>query len=76
MSLLLLSADPATRWTRTAETWVVGPSFYPLDIVDRMILILELSDKLRGQGILTKFSLPAVGFELLNLDLLGRRLIH
>ena len=42
MSLLLLSANPGTRWTRTAEPWVVGPSSYPLDLVERVILILEL----------------------------------
>ena len=68
-------------WTRTAEPWVVWPSSYPLDLVERTILILELRNELRGRGILTeKFltpkSLPAVGLELLNLGLLGRRLIH
>jgi len=26
---LLLPADPGTRWTRTAEPWVVGPPSYP-----------------------------------------------
>jgi len=79
MSLLL--ADPGTPYTRTAGSWVVGPSFYPLDLVERTILILELGDELRGRGILTeKFSnsksLPAAGLELMNLGLLGRRLIH
>jgi len=43
-------------------------------------LILELRYELRGQGILTENfksnSLPVVGLELLNLGLLGRRLIH
>jgi len=53
MSLLLL-ADPGTRWTRTAETWVVGPSSYPLDLVERIILILELPDELWGRRILTE----------------------
>jgi hypothetical protein len=38
-----------------------------------MILILELRDKLNFNR---KFSLPAVGFELLNLGLLGCHLIH
>jgi hypothetical protein len=32
MSLPLLSADAGTRWTRTAEPWVSGPSFCPLDL--------------------------------------------
>ena len=47
MSLLLLYADPETRWTRTAEPWIAGPSSYPLDheaLVER--IILELPDKL------------------------------
>jgi len=43
---LLLSADPGTQWTRTAEPWVVGSSFYSLDRVERIILILERRDKL------------------------------
>ena len=77
---LLLSADPGTRWTRTAEPWVFGPLSYPLDLAERIILILELRYELLGQGILTENfkskSLPAVGLELLNLGLLGRRLIH
>jgi len=34
--------DPGTRWTRTAEPWVVVLSFCSLDIVERIILILEL----------------------------------
>jgi len=33
MSLLLLSVDPGTRLTRTAEPSVVGPSSHPLDLV-------------------------------------------
>ena len=53
MSLLPLSADPGTRWTRTAEPWV-GSSSYPLDLVERTILILELADELWGRGILTE----------------------
>jgi len=81
MSLPLLSADPGSRWTRIAEPWVVGPSFCPLDLVKRTILILELRYELRGQGILTENfsklkSLPTVCLELLNLSLLGRRLMH
>jgi len=43
---LLLPVDPGTRWTRTAEPWVVGPSSYPLDLIERTILILELRDGL------------------------------
>ena len=62
------------------EPWVVGPLSYPLDLAERIILILELPDELRGRGILTenfksKF-LPGVGLELLNLGLLVRRLNH
>ena len=53
MSLLLL-ADPGTRRSRTAEPWVVGPSSYSLDLVERIILILELRYELWGQGILTE----------------------
>jgi len=30
---LLLPADPGTRWTPTAEPWVVGLSSYPLEIL-------------------------------------------
>ena len=74
--LLLLSADSGSLWTLIAERWVFGPSFYPLDLFERIILILEL----RYEGILTENvkskSLPAVGLELLNLGLLSRRLIH
>jgi hypothetical protein len=40
--------------TRTAELWVVGPSCYLLDLVERIILILELRDELWGRGILTE----------------------
>jgi hypothetical protein len=59
MSLLLLSADPGTLWTRTAEPWVVVPSSYPLDLIERTILILELRDELGDHGILTeKFPTP------------------
>jgi len=47
MSLLLL-ADPGTPCTLTAESWVVRPT-YPLDLVERTILILELSGELRGR---------------------------
>ena len=54
MSLPPLFADHGTRWTGTAEPWVVGPSFCPLDIVERIILILELRYELWGQGILTE----------------------
>ena len=43
---LLLSADPGTRWTRTAEPSVVGPSSHPLDLVERIVLIFELRDEL------------------------------
>ena len=43
---LLLSADPGTRWTRNVEPWVVGPSSCPLDLVERIILILQLRDEL------------------------------
>ena len=46
MSLLLLLADPGTRWARTVEPWVVGPSSDPLDLVERIILIVELADEL------------------------------
>jgi hypothetical protein len=46
MSLLLLSADPGARWTRTAEPWAVGPSSYPPDLAERIVLILELRDEL------------------------------
>jgi hypothetical protein len=46
MSLLLLSADTGTRWTRTAKPSVVGASFYPLDLVEGMVLILERRDEL------------------------------
>jgi hypothetical protein len=53
MSLLLLT-DPGTMWTRIAASWVVWPSSYPLDHVERSILILELRDELRGRGILTE----------------------
>jgi hypothetical protein len=57
---LLLPADPGTLWTRTAESWVVSPSSYPLDLVERTILILELRGELRGRGILTeKFLTPS-----------------
>ena len=74
-----LSADHGTRWTRNAEPWVIGPSFYPLDLVERIILILELRYELRGhfnrKFCKSKF-LPSVGFELLNLGLLGGRLVH
>ena len=51
---LLLPADPGTRWTRTTEPWVAGPSSYSLDLVGRIILILELRDELWGRGILTE----------------------
>jgi hypothetical protein len=47
MSLLLL-ADPGTRWTRNAESWVAEPSPFPLDhevLVEIIILILELLDE-------------------------------
>jgi hypothetical protein len=43
---LLLLADPETRWIRNAEPWVVGLSSYPLDLNDRIILIMEFPDKL------------------------------
>jgi hypothetical protein len=52
MSLPLPPAGPGTQWTRTAEPWVVGPSSYPLDLVKRIILILELRDELLGRVIL------------------------
>jgi hypothetical protein len=42
---VVLSDDPGTRWTRTAEPWVVGPSSYPLDLVEGIVLILELRDE-------------------------------
>ena len=51
---LLLSADPGTLWTRTAEPWVAGPSSFPLNLIERTILILELRDELWDQGILTE----------------------
>jgi hypothetical protein len=53
MSLLPLPADPGTRQARTAEPWI-GPPFYPLDLVERTISILELADELRGRDILTE----------------------
>jgi hypothetical protein len=43
---LLLSADPGTGWTRTAELWGFGPSSYLLDLVERMVLILEVREEL------------------------------
>ena len=47
MSLLLLSTDPGTWWTRTAESWVAWPLSYPLDHeVHVQRIILELADKL------------------------------
>ena len=51
MSLpLLLPADPGTRWTRTAEPWVVGPlSYLPVEGI-----IVEFFDELLGHGILTE----------------------
>ena len=58
MSLLLLLADPGTRPTRRAEPSARGPSSYPLDHeipVERIILILEVPDKLWGREILTDF---------------------
>jgi len=80
MSLLLLPADPGTRWPRTA-----GPSSYPLDhgvLVQRIILIFELhgyfytvEESLTEKFFKFKY-LPAVSLELLNLGLLGRRFIH
>ena len=55
MSLLLLSADPGTRWTRTAEPWVAWTSSYPLNHeVHVQRIILELADKLLGRRILTE----------------------
>ena len=81
MSLLLLSADPGTPWTRTAESRVVWLSSYLLDLIERTILILELRNELRGRGILNRKICkskpsPAAGLELLKFGLLGRRLIH
>jgi hypothetical protein len=75
MSLLLLSVDPGTPRTQTAEPWIVGPSSNLLDLVERITLILELRYALLTENFKSK-SLPTVGLELLNLGLLGRRLIH
>ena len=66
--LLLLPAVPGTRWTRAAEPWVAGPSSYLL--VEG--IVVEFSDEL----LFNRKFLPAVGLELLNPALLGRRLIH
>jgi len=81
MSLLLLLAELGSRWARTAEHWVAGPSSYPLYhefFVERIVLILEFPDELKVPGILTENFLiqGLVGLELLNLVLLGSRLIH
>ena len=49
---LLLPVVLGTRWTRTAEPWVAGPSPYPLGqeaFVERIIWVL--SDDVRGRGI-------------------------
>jgi hypothetical protein len=40
MSLPLLILEP--DGLATAEPWVFGPSFCPLELVERIILILEL----------------------------------
>ncbi len=66
--LLLLPADPGTRWTRTAEPWV---AVVLCGIVWWIIRSWNLSRKLSK----SKF-LPAVGLELLKLGLLDCRLIH
>ncbi len=71
--LLLLPAVPGTRWTRAAEPWVAGPSSYLL--VEG--IVVEFSDELLFNRKFSKSKfLPAVGLELLNPALLGRRLIH
>jgi uncharacterized membrane protein len=57
-----LLADPGTRWTRTAESWVAGSSSYSLDhgiLVKRTILILELPHELRSRNINRKFFNPS-----------------
>jgi hypothetical protein len=41
MSLLLRIVEPGRL-----KPWVFGPSFYPLDLVNGIVLILELSDEL------------------------------
>jgi hypothetical protein len=46
---LQLPTDPGTRWTRTAEPWVVGPLFYPLELVEVIILIMELVAEILGR---------------------------
>ena len=54
MSLPLLPAVPGSPQTQTAKPWVVRPSFYPLDLVERIILMLQLRDELWVRGILTE----------------------
>jgi hypothetical protein len=47
--------DLAGGWFRTAESWVAGPSSYPLDhevLVER--IISDLPDELRGRRILAE----------------------
>ena len=52
-----------------AEPWAAGPSSYPL-VVERKIL------RSRNLNRKISYSLPAVGLELLNLELLGHRPNH
>jgi len=54
MSLLLLLCWSWNPVDSNCWTWVVGPSFCQLNLVERRILILELRYELWGQGILTE----------------------
>jgi len=42
MPFLLLTSRSSYQMSAAAEPWVVGPSFCPLDLVERIISILEL----------------------------------
>ena len=68
---LLLPADPGTLWTRTVEPWVAALSSYPLG---NNFLIFLINYEVKE--FLQKNFLNQVGLELVNLGLLGRRLIH
>jgi len=70
---LLLPADPGTLWTRTVETWVAGLPSYPLgNNFNFWIFLMNYEVK----EFLQKNFLIQFGFELVNLGLLGCRLIH